>query len=174
MAVNHDQLTSQAPCSSLSPPRERLDSNQDVEKSLDLTVRPVGNDSLVVDDLSEETLADQPTSPTHTNTEANANINDDVHIVFWDSPEDPANPYIWPGWRKKLDCTLISLLTFIAPLSASMLAPALPQLMSGFGSNITATNTFTNGTTVATSSLNNTDIRTTSTTSENLAPLIVS
>lgn len=59
----------------------------------------------------------------------------DPNIVWWDGPEDPANPLNWPTWRKTLNCGLISLLTFVTPLASSMFAPGIPQLMAGFHSD---------------------------------------
>lgn len=111
-----------------SPPHERHDSIRDVEKGPEVAACPANNNEEGTDEPSDPGPIHNP---------------DDAHLVFWDSADDPANPYNWPQWRKTLDCTLISLLTFITPLSASMLAPALPQLMRDFGFNIT-TDTYNN------------------------------
>jgi multidrug resistance protein len=59
----------------------------------------------------------------------------DPNIVWWDGPEDPANPFNWPTWRKVLNCGLISFLTFVTPLASSMFAPGVPQLMADFHSD---------------------------------------
>lgn len=42
-------------------------------------------------------------------------------VVWWDSDTDPQNPYNWPGWRKLLNCFLISALTFVTPLASCKL-----------------------------------------------------
>jgi multidrug resistance protein len=59
---------------------------------------------------------------------------DEANIVWWDGPDDPANPYNWPTWRKVTNCALISALTFITPLGSSIFAPGVPQLMRDFKS----------------------------------------
>ncbi|ROV94317.1 hypothetical protein VMCG_08614 [Cytospora schulzeri] len=60
---------------------------------------------------------------------------DDPNIVWWDGPDDPANPLNWPAWRKVLNCGLISLLTFVTPLASSIFAPGVPELMVDFHSD---------------------------------------
>lgn len=60
---------------------------------------------------------------------------DDPNVVFWDGPDDPANPYNWPAWRVVVNCGLISTLTFVTPLASSIFAPGVPQLMAEFGSD---------------------------------------
>lgn len=60
---------------------------------------------------------------------------DDPNIVWWDGPDDPANPMNWPTWRKTLNCGLISLLTFVTPLASSIFAPGVPKLMLDFHSD---------------------------------------
>jgi multidrug resistance protein len=60
---------------------------------------------------------------------------DEANVVWWDGDDDPANPYNWPGWRKVLNCGLISALTFITPLGSSIFAPGVPQLMEDFRSS---------------------------------------
>ncbi|CAK7220599.1 hypothetical protein SBRCBS47491_004243 [Sporothrix bragantina] len=59
----------------------------------------------------------------------------DPNVVWWDGPDDPANPYNWPTWHKALNCVLISALTFITPLASSIFAPGVPALMAEFHSN---------------------------------------
>lgn len=58
-------------------------------------------------------------------------------IVFWDGPEDPANPKNWTESRKWAVLTLISLITFLTPLGSAAFAPGVPQLMREFGSDST-------------------------------------
>ncbi|PSR82796.1 bicyclomycin resistance protein [Coniella lustricola] len=64
-----------------------------------------------------------------------AAVEADRDLVWWDSDDDPANPYNWPTWRKATNCTLISMLTFVVPLASSIFAPGVPQLMQDFGSD---------------------------------------
>lgn len=59
---------------------------------------------------------------------------DDPNIVWWDGPDDPANPFNWPSWRKVMNCVFISMLTFITPLASSIFAPGVAQLMREFQS----------------------------------------
>jgi multidrug resistance protein len=60
---------------------------------------------------------------------------DEANIVWWDGPDDPANPYNWPGWVKVVNCVFISVLTLITPLGSSIFAPGVPELMKDFGSD---------------------------------------
>lgn len=60
---------------------------------------------------------------------------DDENIVWWDGPDDPANPYNWPTWLKVLNCALISAMTFVTPLASSIFAPGVPELMKEFHNN---------------------------------------
>jgi len=59
----------------------------------------------------------------------------DPNIVWWDGDNDPENPYNWPSWRKVVNCSLISALTFLTPLASSIFAPGVPSLMADFGRN---------------------------------------
>jgi multidrug resistance protein len=67
--------------------------------------------------------------------EATLASEDEANVVFWDGPDDPANPYNWPTSTKVLNCVFISLLTFFAPLGSSIFSPGVPQLMQEFGSS---------------------------------------
>ncbi|KAK1676631.1 major facilitator superfamily domain-containing protein [Colletotrichum godetiae] len=60
---------------------------------------------------------------------------EDENIVWWDGPDDPANPYNWPSWLKVLNCSLISAMTFVTPLASSIFAPGVPDLMREFHNN---------------------------------------
>ncbi|KAJ3553505.1 hypothetical protein NM688_g3576 [Phlebia brevispora] len=53
---------------------------------------------------------------------------DDVLIVDWDGPDDPANPKNWPESRKWAAALAVSSFTFISPVSSSMVAPASLQI----------------------------------------------
>lgn len=50
--------------------------------------------------------------------------------VKWDGPDDPENPKNWPSSKKWAATVVVSLFTFISPVSSSMVAPALPNLAS--------------------------------------------
>ncbi|TLS29408.1 hypothetical protein PpBr36_01489 [Pyricularia pennisetigena] len=56
----------------------------------------------------------------------------DPNVVWWDSDDDPENPYNWPGWKKWLNCGFISFLTLLTPLASSMFAPGVPELLQEF------------------------------------------
>ncbi|KAH7311276.1 major facilitator superfamily domain-containing protein [Stachybotrys elegans] len=58
---------------------------------------------------------------------------DNALIVWWDSGDDPRNPYNWPAWRKWTNCGLISVMTFLSPLASSMFAPGVSQALDEFG-----------------------------------------
>jgi hypothetical protein len=53
----------------------------------------------------------------------------DVNLVTWDGPDDPDNPKNWTKKKKWLATITVSLFTFISPVSSSMVAPALPQII---------------------------------------------
>ncbi|CUS15043.1 unnamed protein product [Tuber aestivum] len=81
-------------------------------------------------------------------------------IVDWDGPEDPENPINWSRWTKVVSVVIVSSITFVtytpppppyditppvhakqflscmqdSPLSSSMLAPGVPQLLHDFHS----------------------------------------
>lgn len=42
----------------------------------------------------------------------------DPNIVWWDGPDDPENPMNWPRWKRAGNVTLVSMLTFVAPLAS--------------------------------------------------------
>jgi hypothetical protein len=50
--------------------------------------------------------------------EARGEPSEDENIVWWDSDDDPQNPFNWPTWRKLVNCVLISALTFVTPLAS--------------------------------------------------------
>ncbi|EFQ35567.1 major facilitator superfamily transporter [Colletotrichum graminicola M1.001] len=47
------------------------------------------------------------------------------NIVTWDGPNDPANPANWPMMKKYQTSLILSLFSFIAPFSATMVGPAM-------------------------------------------------
>ncbi|KAA1478672.1 MFS general substrate transporter [Dentipellis sp. KUC8613] len=58
---------------------------------------------------------------------------EEVIIVDWDGPEDPANPKNWTIHEKWIATAFASSFTFISPISSSMVAPAADQIASEFG-----------------------------------------
>jgi hypothetical protein len=48
---------------------------------------------------------------------------DEENVVWWDGPDDPKNPYNWPSWKKVVNCTLISAMTFVTPLASCEITP---------------------------------------------------
>ncbi|KAL4880369.1 major facilitator superfamily domain-containing protein [Aspergillus karnatakaensis] len=60
------------------------------------------------------------------------------YVVWWDSPDDPENPYNWQTWKKVLNCGAISAMTFITPLgylSSAVFAAGAPSAMLEFYSH---------------------------------------
>lgn len=54
--------------------------------------------------------------------------------VFWDSPDDPANPMNWSRKLKIFNVGLISTWTFLTPLASSMVAPGTLNILTDFHS----------------------------------------
>ncbi|KAI9734971.1 MAG: hypothetical protein M1834_002053 [Cirrosporium novae-zelandiae] len=57
----------------------------------------------------------------------------DPDLVTWDGPQDPANPMNWTMKKKWVLTVLISIFTFISPVSSSMVTPALTILGKDLG-----------------------------------------
>ncbi|KAL8388792.1 hypothetical protein RB595_008931 [Gaeumannomyces hyphopodioides] len=49
----------------------------------------------------------------------------DKNLVDWDGPDDPENPANWPMRKKYRTSLILSLFSFIAPFSATMVGPAM-------------------------------------------------
>jgi multidrug resistance protein len=58
----------------------------------------------------------------------------DPNTVWWDGPNDPANPRNWSNTKKYTNVALVSTMSFVMPLASAMLAPGVPQLMEEFHS----------------------------------------
>lgn len=58
----------------------------------------------------------------------------DPNIVDWDGPDDPQNPINWSEKLKWANVAVIASITFLTPLASSMLAPAVPEVMTEFKS----------------------------------------
>ncbi|SPQ23142.1 ab42ac18-310a-4958-860a-d7a58aa2fad9 [Thermothielavioides terrestris] len=54
--------------------------------------------------------------------------------VSWDGADDPQNPANWGSVKIWAHILVVSLLTFLIPLGATMMAPAIDQVMHDFGS----------------------------------------
>ncbi|KAI0469715.1 major facilitator superfamily domain-containing protein [Xylariaceae sp. FL0804] len=57
----------------------------------------------------------------------------DENIVSWDGPDDPANPINWTTGQIWGHVAMVSLLTFLVPLGATMFAPATSQALADLG-----------------------------------------
>ncbi|KAG1739085.1 MFS polyamine transporter [Suillus paluster] len=57
----------------------------------------------------------------------------DILIVDWDGPNDPTNPKNWSHRGKWGASVIVSLFTFISPVSSSIIAPAAFQVADEFG-----------------------------------------
>ncbi|KAG7095020.1 hypothetical protein E1B28_005814 [Marasmius oreades] len=68
-----------------------------------------------------------------TEKKENTERSPDVIIVDWDGPDDPENPQNWNFKRKWAATTIVSLFTFITPVSSSMIAPASNKVAQTFG-----------------------------------------
>lgn len=57
----------------------------------------------------------------------------DPELITWDGPDDPQYPRNWSNTRKWVSTTLVSLYTFVSPVSSSMLSPAMTEISLAFG-----------------------------------------
>ncbi|KAH7163593.1 major facilitator superfamily domain-containing protein [Dactylonectria estremocensis] len=55
------------------------------------------------------------------------------HEVTWNGPDDPENPYNWPSYRKVTVAVVCSASQLVTTMSASMIAPALDQILRDLG-----------------------------------------
>jgi multidrug resistance protein len=64
----------------------------------------------------------------------------DLNIVDWDGPDDPANPQNWTPKKKWGIIAALAAVTLITPLASSFFAPGVPQVLKAFheSSNIMA------------------------------------
>lgn len=60
----------------------------------------------------------QPLDANEAEKQAASDSSTDENVIFWDSDDDPANPYNWPSWLKVCNCILVSALTFLTPLGS--------------------------------------------------------
>ncbi|KAH8892747.1 MFS general substrate transporter [Thozetella sp. PMI_491] len=66
----------------------------------------------------------------------------DADTVNWDGPEDPSNPMNWPTSTKNAALIMISVITFLSPLTSSLVAPCTGSMMADFGSDNSYVATF--------------------------------
>ncbi|KAF8066548.1 MFS polyamine transporter [Lyophyllum atratum] len=79
------------------------------------------------------TLDNEGKHTTHGATDGATEESNDLILVDWDGPKDPANPKNWSYRRKWAATLVVSSFTFISPVSSSMVAPATMQVASDFG-----------------------------------------
>ncbi|KAK0637700.1 Efflux pump rdc3 [Lasiodiplodia hormozganensis] len=60
---------------------------------------------------------------------------EDDSLVWWDGPDDPANPQNWSTRKKWLNIGLCSAITFVTPLASSMFAPGVPEVLETFNAS---------------------------------------
>lgn len=80
-------------------------------------------------ELSQQGTVDKDLEKGPAKSETDGGAGDDPNIISWDGDDDPENPYNWPSWKKTTHVAIISLLTFVTPLSSSIFAPGVPALM---------------------------------------------
>ena len=52
----------------------------------------------------------------------------DPELVTWDGPDDPENPRNWKNSERVLQTFIVTVYTFISPVSSSMLSPAMDDI----------------------------------------------
>ncbi|KAF8329257.1 MFS polyamine transporter [Amanita rubescens] len=84
--------------------------------------------------VSEEsyTITLAAMDPIHSKVEEAHRPSDDTIFVDWDGPDDPANPLNWTFKKKWISTIVVSLFTFISPVSSSMVAPASNAIAAQF------------------------------------------
>lgn len=102
----------------------------DVEKGNLATLPPMASEVAAAAAVEDGTTSSHsPSSAASTNSSSGK----DPNLVTWDSPDDPANPRNWPESKRWTVMILVSVFTFMSPLSSSMIAPALPIIAAEFG-----------------------------------------
>ncbi|KAI0161039.1 major facilitator superfamily domain-containing protein [Hypoxylon sp. FL1284] len=80
--------------------------------------------------------ATETTRLLHHHVHVNEHVDEqEVRVIDWDGPDDPENPLNWSSGKRWGHVTIVSLLTFLVPLGATMFAPAIQQVMNDFGSS---------------------------------------
>lgn len=57
----------------------------------------------------------------------------DPELVTWDGDDDVSNPQNWPTYQKIATTVVVSLYTFVSPLTSSIISPAIPAISAEFG-----------------------------------------
>lgn len=79
--------------------------------------------------------SDPEKSLPHESTTHEEDSTDDPNEVFWDGPDDTANPLNWSSTKKLFNIFILSVMTFLTPLASSMFAPSVPEVMREFDSD---------------------------------------
>ncbi|CAN3360815.1 polyamine transporter 3 [Diutina catenulata] len=88
-------------------------------------------------DEDEAELEKIPTGPVHETTIAIKGQGDefremDPELITWDGPEDPYNPANWSTMKKWTMIGFVSAYALVAPMSSSMLSPAMSDIAADF------------------------------------------
>ncbi|KAL9108727.1 MAG: hypothetical protein Q9227_006523 [Pyrenula ochraceoflavens] len=110
--------------SSMEVPTIGEDSEDATEKDLE---KHIGDDSSIT--YSSEDMDTQP--PLELNKIPSKPRDPD--LVTFDGPDDPENPKNWPNRKRWLATLSVASFTFLAPLTSSMVAPAVPEIQEEFG-----------------------------------------
>ncbi|PVH87147.1 MFS general substrate transporter [Cadophora sp. DSE1049] len=70
----------------------------------------------------------------HGISQSSPDVVKDPSIVDWDGPLDPQNPLNWTTSKKVTNITILSLITFLSPLTSTMIAPSTQSVMTTFAS----------------------------------------
>jgi hypothetical protein len=112
--------------------KEKLERTRSVKRS-----KSMAGESLAAKEPLEETHGEHDGNDSQNSHEENrtaaASPSDDVFLVDWDGPDDPANPKNWAFRRKWAATIIVSSFTFVSPLSSSMIAPASPRMGDELG-----------------------------------------
>ncbi|KAE9964378.1 hypothetical protein EG328_010498 [Venturia inaequalis] len=101
--------------------RSTLSVHDEYEKQGDVEKNPP---DLVEDFEGLETIQRTPTTPPALITEL------DKGLIAWESQQDPENPLYWPAKKRRINMTVISLITFLSPLGSSIFAPGIALTMA--------------------------------------------
>lgn len=107
--------------------------NGDAEKHVAL--EPIRTHSTIDDQLNDaaSTISAPPLGDA---------IEDDPNVVFWDGPDDKANPKNWPMWRKWCTILIVSMITMVIALASSACSPGVPDIMDEFHEHSTVLSGF--------------------------------
>lgn len=113
-----------------STPREPLDtSGRPVSRALSRTISEVRDGIESRRDLEEGQLTDDEENT----AAATAPDTSDPNLVTWEGSDDPENPKNWPFPKKWGVVFIVSMFTFVSPVSSSMVAPSLTTIGAELG-----------------------------------------